>query len=122
MSRFDFAFSVSQVENGGFVATCCDFPHLRVKGKDWTEVLANAEAEMETIFLDHMQAHLDVPAPSAAAIVGECLICVPARTASKARIYDRSRLHLTEKLAKFDSKKHGGEYLAFSRVGREIWD
>jgi hypothetical protein len=122
MSRFNFAFAVSQVENGSLIATCRDLPDLRVKGKNRNEVLATAQNEIEMVFLCKMQALLDLPAPSAAAISGELSVSVPAVTALRARMYERSRLQLAEKLAQFDCKRHGGEYIAFPRVGREIWD
>lgn len=122
MGRFDFAFFVTQVENGDFVVTCRDLPQLHIKGKDRKEALANAQIEMDIVFMGHMQAFFDLPTPSATTLFGECLISVPAVTAAKARMYEFSRVALAEKIAKFDPKTHSGEYLAFPRVGREIWE
>jgi antitoxin HicB len=86
MNRFQYPISLRRAQEGGFVVTCRDLPHLITQGDDKAHALSEAADAMDELFAAFIVGGLEFPAPSKARR-SDVWVSPPAETVAKAALY-----------------------------------
>ena len=96
MKLYQYAVLLTAAEEGGFVVTSRDIPHLVTQGEDVRDALAEATDAMDEVFATYMKKNL--PFPEASELRdGEHWVRPPVETVAKAALYDSMRARGTSK-------------------------